>query len=126
MSTFFRSAQEDLDEKYAQYNKQITDLEEERTTLHSQIAETEISATRMDAIKDFCDLRSEGLDYFDFEDRRGTIELLDVTAVILRGETQADDRILLQGYFPDVIIDPSVKIADQTYLCLVRLVLAKR
>ncbi len=48
----------------------------------------------------WCELAKQGIDEFTFEDRLFTINLLNVTGLVERGETPDQDIIIVHGYLP--------------------------
>ncbi|GEM_PF-4919459 len=57
----------------------------------------------IDGIQEFCERIQENIENFSFEDKRKVIEILNVTALMRRGEGEA--KLVLSGYFPSIELD---------------------
>ena len=89
-----------LTDEIAGYEFELANLERQLTILTD-------GAPDEDTIKRTCAELVEGIDLFEPADRRGVIELLDITATAYRGNTRAGDEIVLSGMIPTFSVSPN-------------------
>lgn len=97
--------EEALDAEEQRITKELAALTADRDTLQGEITDVEISAAQVQSVKEFCHERRNGLDHFTFEDWQDTIDLMNAHATVVRGQTFEEDVLLLEGYFPTLIIE---------------------
>ncbi len=92
-----------LDEKMAEIKQTIGKFDTEVASLQDQLNRSTPNPTDIDTIKKFCEQVRGGLEEFTFEDKQMIIELLNVTAIVMRDENGI--RLALSGYFPQIMTD---------------------
>lgn len=98
-----------LDSQIDEFDRHIADLDAKIKKLTEALAEAEIDATAVTTIEQFCEEIRQGIDNATFEQKREVIRILDITAIVQRGEKvrpgrkcRATGMITLYGYFPEV------------------------
>lgn len=100
-------SEEMLDSEEMRIDQEIAALTADRDKLSQEIADTEISAEQVQAVETFCRERRNGLEHYTFEDWQDAVDLLNVQCRVMRGATPDDDEILMEGYFPAVMLSAS-------------------
>jgi len=89
-----------LTEKLAELAQRNHQLAREAEDLDKRIASNyTVGEETIAAIRAYCVQAEKGLDGLTFEEKRRALEVLNVTAVLKRGATAAEDVIVLNGHF---------------------------
>jgi hypothetical protein len=74
--------------------------EREVGQLRAQLAAVKNLAQDMEQVRVFCGQVATGIDLFTEEDRRWTMDVLNIQATVPRGAARAEDMVVLSGHIP--------------------------
>jgi hypothetical protein len=94
-----------LEEKTNAFNTDIARYSAEIADIERQENEVAVADASLERMYQYCQQTSEGLDTFNFEERRNTLETLNVSCVLQRGETPDQDVLIVRGYLPEIQIN---------------------
>jgi hypothetical protein len=76
-------------------------VEAEIAALNSQLTEELVPDPKIESVLEYYHNIQDGLDFFRFEDRRLTLEMLNISFRVERGEARAQDCLIGRGLVPE-------------------------
>ncbi len=89
-----------LDERLAHITKEQELYHKKKADLEQRLTIMDLTTDQEEQVKLFCDQATVGIDHFTFEDKQMVIEMLNIKGIVYRGETEAEDVIVLTGFIP--------------------------